>query len=31
LFLTVYLMPKGADMVFTEMKKIMVSIVSNMM
>ena len=31
LFLTVSLMPKGADMVFTEMKKIMVSVVSNLM
>ena len=31
LFLTVGLMPKASDMVFTELKKLMVSIVSNMM
>lgn len=31
LFLTVGLMPKASDMIFTEMKKLMVSIVSNMM
>ena len=31
LFLTVCLMPKASDMVFTELKKLMVSIVSNMM
>ena len=31
LFLTVGLMPKASDMIFTEMKKLMVSIVSNLM
>ena len=31
LFLTVGLMPKASDMIFTEMKKLMVSFVSNMM
>ena len=31
LFLTVGLMPRASDMIFAEMKKIMVSIVSNLM
>ena len=31
LFLTVGLMPKAADLIFTEVKKLMVSFVSNMM